>query len=104
MKRQVRHALLALALAGCVSAPAEDGLREAWRRCILSAEGSIDKVAACKTVLEVMQQHPRHRSFAEQETVRVLDYQRCLTARQTGGAGAINEQCGRVWQEIRNHN
>ncbi|HDP8453508.1 TPA: hypothetical protein P7C62_005318, partial [Escherichia coli] len=42
--------------------------------------------------------------FADQESVRVLDYQQCLRATQTGNDQAVKADCDKVWQEIRSNN
>lgn len=94
-------------LAGCAptTAQKEDTkLREAYSVCINKAEGSPDKIASCQTVLDVLKQEKAHKQFAEQETVRVVDYQRCLTARKTGDSQAYADDCGKIWQEIRANN
>lgn len=94
-------------LAGCAqtSGQAEDAkLRQAYSACINTAEGNPDKLASCQTVLDVLKQEKAHQKFAEQETVRVVDYQRCLTARKTGDGQAYAADCGKIWQEIRANN
>lgn len=110
MKKQCILVGISLLLAGCVQ-PSEQQfsqqqakLRQAYSACINTAEGSTDKLAACQAVLEVLKQEKAHQQFAQQETVRVLDYQRCLTARQTGDGQAYAEDCGKIWQEIKANN
>ncbi|MGQ7139425.1 ferric iron uptake transcriptional regulator [Escherichia sp. SS-MK2] len=46
----------------------------------------------------------KHQQFADQESVRVLDYQQCLRATQTGNDQAVKADCDKVWQEIRSNN
>lgn len=96
-----------LLLAGCsqTSGQAEDArLRKAYSACINTAEGSPDKLASCQAVLNVLKEEKAHQQFAQQETVRVLDYQRCLTARKTGDGQAYAADCGKIWKEIKANN
>lgn len=107
MNKLLMIAVTSVLLAGCVQTAAQKEdtkLREAYSACISKAEGSPDKIASCQTVLEVLKQEKAHQQFAEQETVRVLDYQRCLTARKTGDGQAYAADCGKIWQEIKANN
>lgn len=97
----------AVLLAGC--APTADQAqisqtREDYRACINTSEGNPDKLASCEVLLNKLKQEKAHQQFAEQETVRVLDYQRCLTARKTGDGQAYAADCGKIWQEIKTNN
>lgn len=94
-------------LAGC--APTADQAqisqtREDYRACINTSEGNPDKLASCEVLLNKLKQEKAHQQFAEQETVRVLDYQRCLTARKTGDGQAYAADCWKIWQEIKTNN
>ncbi|WP_411899349.1 ChiQ/YbfN family lipoprotein, partial [Salmonella enterica] len=42
--------------------------------------------------------------FANEEGVRVLDYQQCMQARRTVNGQAVKDDCDKVWQEIRSNN
>ncbi len=87
------------------SAPQEDArLRQAYSACINTAEGSPEKLQACQAVLNVLKQEKQHKQFAEQETVRVLDYQNCIQAAHTGNGQAYAAKCGKLWKEIRANN
>ncbi|MGV3344872.1 ChiQ/YbfN family lipoprotein [Enterobacteriaceae bacterium LUAb1] len=105
MKKNMLLIFMCTTLVGCTSpyAPTEASLVTAYHNCIRNAEGSLEKITACKIVLDVMHKQEQHRAFAEAETVHILDYQRCLTAQQTGGGQAIRQQCDNLWREIR-HN
>lgn len=86
-------------------APPEDAkLRQAYTACINTAEGSPEKLQSCQAVLNVLRQEKTHKQFAEQETVRVMDYQSCIQAAHTGNGQAYNAKCGKLWQEIRANN
>ncbi|MFI8415382.1 ChiQ/YbfN family lipoprotein [Serratia sp. NPDC078593] len=107
MKKLMLVAGALIVLSGCVQpqTPPEDAkLRQAYSACINTAEGSPDKLHACQAVLAVLKQEKQHQQFAEQETVRVLDYQRCIQAVHTGDGQAYEAKCGKVWQEIRANN
>ncbi|HAK9872944.1 TPA: hypothetical protein H3L74_004431, partial [Escherichia coli] len=52
----------------------------------------------------VLKKEKQHQQFADQESVRVLDYQQCLRATQTGNDQAVKADCDKVWQEIRSNN
>ena len=58
----------------------------------------------CQSVLNVLKKEKQHQQFAEQESVRVLDYQQCIQATQTGNDQAVKADCDKVWQEIRSNN
>lgn len=97
----------AVLLAGC--APTADQAqisqtREDYRACINTSEGNPDKLASCEVLLNKLKQEKAHQQFAEQETVRVVDYQRCLTTRKTGDGQAYAADCGKIWQEIKTNN
>ena len=105
MKKTLLTVLLAMGLTAC--AP-QDGqiqedvtLRDAYSACISTAQGSPEKLEACQSVLDVLRKDKSHREFAEKESVRVLDYQNCLTATKTGDYQARKADCDKVWQEIR---
>ena len=72
--------------------------------CINTAQGSPEKIEACQSVLNVLKKEKQHQQFADQESVRVLDYQQCLRATQTGNDQAVKADCDKVWQEIRSNN
>ncbi|AXU95963.1 hypothetical protein CI789_12450 [Erwinia persicina] len=97
---------LMLLLCGCMSQMQRSNTpeREAWRSCINQANGSAEKVKACKPLLGSLHQQPQHQQFARQESVRVLDYERCLDAEQMGGGEGVHERCGKLWQEIQHAN
>lgn len=100
------HLLAALAVVGgCVhptDSPAD--ARQAYRHCIAGAEGRADQVQVCQAMLQRLKQSDQHRAFAEQESVRVLDYQDCLEAAKTGVDENEQPACQKIWQEIRDHN
>jgi len=107
MKKLLMIVVSSVVLAGC--APTADQAqisqtREAYSACINSAEGNPDKLASCQVLLNKLKQEKAHQKFAEQETVRVVDYQRCLTARKTGDGQAYAADCGKIWQEIKASN
>lgn len=95
-----------LLLCGCASQQesAETPERAAWRSCIYQANGSAEKIKACQPLLTALHQQPQHRQFAREETVRVLDYERCLDAEKMGGGEGIDDRCGQLWQEIQHAN
>ncbi|MFR0689780.1 ChiQ/YbfN family lipoprotein [Enterobacterales bacterium AE_CKDN230030158-1A_HGKHYDSX7] len=100
-------AVAALA-SGCAQAPASSSadlrLKQAYSRCITSAEGNADKVAACRTVLETLKQSDPHKAFAERESVRTFDYQQCIEAARSGAGDTYQQDCGKLWKEIRDNN
>lgn len=107
MNKLLMMAVSVVLLAGC--APTADQAqisqtREDYRACINSSEGNPDKLASCQMLLNKLKQEKAHQKFAEQETVRVLDYQHCLTARKTGDGQAYAADCGKIWQEITSNN
>jgi len=107
MNKLLMIVMSSVLLAGC--APTADQTeisktREDYRTCINTAEGDADKLASCQVMLNKLKQEKAHQQFAEQETVRVVDYQRCLTARKTGNGQAFAADCGKIWQEIRANN
>ncbi|CAD5353707.1 ChiQ/YbfN family lipoprotein [Enterobacter cancerogenus] len=108
MKRKVvMVAMLATGLVACAQpqAPKEDSrLKEAYSACINTAQGSPEKVEACQSVLNVLKKEKAHEQFATQENVRVMDYQACIQARQTGNDQEVEKRCDKIWQEIRNNN
>jgi len=107
LRKIVFVAVLASGLAGCVQpqAPKEDSrLKEAYSACINTAEGSPEKIQACQSVLNVLKKEKAHEQFATQENVRVLDYQACIQARQTGNDQEVAKRCDKIWQEIRSNN
>ena len=107
MKKIVLITALAAVLAGCAqsSAPKEDmRLKEAYSACINTAEGSPEKIEACQQVLNVLKQEKAHQQFADQESVRVSDYQTCILDRKTGNDQAGKKDCGKIWQEIHSSN
>ena len=55
-------------------------------------------------MVNVLKKEKQHQQFADQESVRVLDYQQCLRATQTGNDQAVKADCDKVWQEIRSNN
>ncbi|MFJ3457195.1 ChiQ/YbfN family lipoprotein [Scandinavium goeteborgense] len=107
MKKWILIATLASGLVGCAQpqAPQEDTkLKAAYSSCINTAEGNPDKIEACQSVLNVLKTDKTHEQFANQESVRVLDYQKCILARKTGNDQAVKTDCGQIWKEIRNNN
>ncbi len=108
MKKTLVTALLALGLTACAQqdnqAQEDVTLRDAYNACISTAQGSPEKLEACQSVLDVLRKDKSHREFAEKESVRVLDYQNCLTATKTGDSQARKADCDKVWQEIRANN
>ena len=107
MKNMLVIAALAAALSGCgqsAGTQEENHLKEAYSACINTAEGSPEKLDACQHVLEVLKKERAHRQFAEQESVRVSDYQACILARKTGNDQEVAQRCNLIWQEIRNQN
>ncbi|WP_037040033.1 ChiQ/YbfN family lipoprotein [Rahnella aquatilis] len=107
MNKLLMIVVSAVLLAGC--APTTDQVqisqtREDYRTCINTSEGNPDKLASCQVLLNKLKQEKAHQQFAEQETVRVVDYQRCLTARKTGNGQAYAADCGKIWQEISANN
>jgi YbfN-like lipoprotein len=108
MKKLMLIALMASGLVACAQpspAPQEDSkLKDAYSACINTAEGNPDKIEACQSVLNVLKTDKTHQQFANQESVRVLDYQKCIQARKTGNDEAVKTDCGQIWKEIRSNN
>ena len=115
MKKLILILTAVLMLAGCATqtpqatptpeTTQEDSrLKEAYSACINTAQGSPEKIEACQSVLNVLKKEKQHQQFADQESVRVLDYQQCLRATQTGNDQAVKADCDKVWQEIRSNN
>ncbi|EPK7358968.1 ChiQ/YbfN family lipoprotein [Kluyvera intermedia] len=107
MKKLILVALMAAGLTACVQSPApkeDTKLKDAYSACINTAEGNPDKIQACQSVLNVLKQDKKHEQFANQESVRVLDYQQCILARKTGNDQAVASKCDKIWQEIRSNN
>lgn len=107
MKKLIIVALMAAGLTACAQSPApkEDSkLKDAYSACINTAEGNPDKVQACQSVLNVLKQEKAHEQFANQESVRVIDYQKCINARKMGNDEAVAKSCDKIWQEIRSNN
>lgn len=96
----------ALLLGGCglVKDSTESSGRQAWKSCIQQSNGEGQKVKACQPQLDTLQLQQQHRVFARRETVRVLDYQRCLDAEKMGGGEGVSDRCGQLWQEIKHAN
>ena len=107
MKKLIIVALMAAGLTACAQSPApkEDSkLKDAYSACINTAEGNPDKIQACQSVLNVLKQEKAHEQFANQESVRVIDYQKCINARKMGDDEAVAKNCDKIWQEIRSNN
>ena len=107
MKKLIIVALMAAGLTACAQSPApkEDSkLKDAYSACINTAEGNPDKIQACQSVLNVLKQEKTHEQFANQESVRVIDYQKCINARKMGNDEAVAKNCDKIWQEIRSNN
>ncbi|HFK4066508.1 TPA: ChiQ/YbfN family lipoprotein [Kluyvera ascorbata] len=107
MKKLIIVALMAAVLTACAQSPApkEDSkLKDAYSACINTAEGNPDKIQACQSVLNVLKQEKAHEQFANQESVRVIDYQKCINARKMGNDEAVAKNCDKIWQEIRSNN
>lgn len=79
-------------------------LKDAYSACINTAEGNPDKIEACQSVLNVLKKDKQHQQFANQESVRVLDYQQCIQATRTGNDQAVKARCDQIWKEIRSNN
>ena len=104
MKKLIIIALMAAGLTACAQSPApkEDSkLKDAYSACINTAEGNPDKIQACQSVLNVLKQEKAHEQFANQESVRVIDYQKCINARKMCNDEAVAKNCDKIWQEIR---
>lgn len=80
--------------------PSERGIQRLYQHRTRFAR----KIEACQSVLNVLKKEKQHQQFADQESVRVLDYQQCLRATQTGNDQAVKADCDKVWQEIRSNN
>lgn len=80
--------------------PSERGIQRLYQHRARFAR----KIEACQSVLNVLKKEKQHQQFADQESVRVLDYQQCLRATQTGNDQAVKADCDKVWQEIRSNN
>lgn len=107
MKKLIFIAVMASGLVACApsTAPKEDSrLKEAYSACINTAQGSPEKIEACQSVLNVLKKEKQHQAFANQESVRVLDYQQCIQATRTGNDQAVKADCDKIWQEIRSNN
>ena len=107
MKKLILIAVMASGLVACAQSPApkEDSrLKEAYSACINTAQGSPEKIEACQSVLNVLKQEKQHQQFANQESVRVLDYQQCIQATRTGNDQAVKARCDQIWKEIRSNN
>ena len=107
MKKLMLIAVIASGLVACApsTAPKEDSrLKEAYSACINTAQGSPEKIEACQNVLNELKKDKQHQQFTQQESVRVLDYQQCIQATQTGNDQAVKADCDKIWQEIRNNN
>ncbi len=86
MKKILLIASMTAGLTACASSPApeEDSrLKEAYSACINTAQGSPEKIEACQSVLNVLKKERKHQQFANEESVRVLDYQQCIQATRT---------------------
>lgn len=84
MKKLILIAVMASGLVACAQSPApkEDSrLKEAYSACITTAQGSPEKIEACQSVLNVLKKEKQHQQFANEESVRVLDYQQCIQLR-----------------------
>lgn len=107
MKKFIVIALMASGLVACAQSPEpqEDShLREAYSACINTAQGSPEKLEACQSVLNVLKKEKAHQQFANEESIRVSDYQQCIDARKMGNDEAVKTKCDRIWQEIRSNN
>lgn len=77
MKKILLIASMTAGLTACASSPApeEDSrLKEAYSACINTAQGSPEKIEACQSVLNVLKKERKHQQFANEESVRVLDW------------------------------
>ncbi|WP_336218930.1 ChiQ/YbfN family lipoprotein [Citrobacter amalonaticus] len=107
MKKLILIVIMASGLVACApsSAPQEDSrLKEAYSACINTAEGSPEKIEACQSVLNVLKKEKQHQQFANQESVRVLDYQQCIQAVHSGNGQAVSADCDKIWREISRNN
>lgn len=102
MKKTLVITTIVTALCACYSLTTQE--REAYRHCINQADGKTVKMQSCRRLLDVLSRQPQHQDFAKKETVRVLDYQRCLDAEKMGGGEAIESRCGQLWKEIQQSN
>ncbi|MRS13960.1 hypothetical protein GJV06_03490 [Enterobacteriaceae bacterium RIT691] len=107
MKKLLLIAIMASGLVACAQSPApkeDTKLKDAYSACINTAEGNPDKIQACQTVLDELKKDKDHKQFADQESVRTLDYQQCIQATRTGNDQAVKARCDKIWQEIRSSN
>jgi len=105
--KQAMLVLVSLTLLGACADPTTNKaneLRHSYSNCINTSDGDQAKLATCQQILESLRKEKAHEAFAEKETVRVIDYQKCLTARKTGDGQAYAEDCGKIWQEIKANN
>ncbi|MBD9513950.1 MULTISPECIES: ChiQ/YbfN family lipoprotein [Pseudomonadaceae] len=104
MKKILLLAALSAATSGCAQhSDTTTDPRQAYRNCITAAQGQADQVKVCQSMLQSLMQGDQHRAFAEKESVRVLDYQKCLEEAKTGAGENEQPACQKIWQEIRNH-
>ncbi|HGT2878183.1 TPA: ChiQ/YbfN family lipoprotein [Klebsiella variicola] len=107
MKKMLLIAMMASGLVACATSPApkeDTKLKDAYSACINTAEGNPDKIEACQSVLNVLKEDKQHQQFANQESVRVLDYQQCIQATRPGNDQAVKARCDQIWKEIRSNN
>lgn len=52
----------------------------------------------------MLKKDKQHQQFANQESVRVLDYQQCIQATRINGDQAVKARCDQIWKEIRSNN
>lgn len=108
--KSVKNILMVVASLTLLSACADpttskaDQLRHSYSNCVNSSNGEQDKLATCQPILTALKKEKAHEAFAEKESVRVIDYQKCLTARKTGDGQAYAADCGKIWQEIKANN
>lgn len=100
----VASALTLLAACSDPSTSKADQLRHSYSNCINTSNGEANKLKSCQTILASLKKEKAHEAFAEKETVKVIDYQKCLTARKTGDGQAYADDCGKIWQEIKANN
>ena len=105
MKKLILIAVMASGLVACaIPAPKEDSrLKEAYSACINTAQDRRKNRSLPKRV-ECTEERKQHQQFANEESVRVLDYQQCIQATRTGNDQSVNADCDKVWQEIRSKN
>jgi hypothetical protein len=106
MTKPILLALMTLGLAACVQqpqAPKEDArLKEAYSACITTAEGSPEKTAACRSVLDVLRKRKRTSNLRRRACAPWIISS--VLKRRMPEMGRRYNHCDQIWQEIRHHN